>query len=119
MADVTTKPTKLTREELRKKFFAPENVERKRLPFKYFGVDLEWWQPSVGMVAEIQDRASGKNFVVELLIAFSYIANTEDLFFEPEDYEQLINQPINPDFQRATNLIVTNINLEVDEKVKN
>lgn len=116
MADTAKK---LTREELRKKFFSPENVERKRLPFTYFGVDLDWWQPTVGQVADIQDRASGKNFIVELLISFSYLRESEELFFDRDDYETLINQPINPDFQRATNLIVSNINLAVDEKVKN
>jgi hypothetical protein len=107
----------LTREELRERFFA--KAQPRSVPLKYNGIDLEWRQPTIHQATEAQDGNEGKNYMVLMLVQHTYVPGTNELFFEPDDYDVLIDMPMSGDFTRATQEIAKLLDLGVEDKVKN
>lgn len=109
---------KMTREELRELAFSPEKTIAERIPIKFNGIDLEWQRPSIQEIQEQQDRGD-KNFILTLLIGYSFIPNTEEKFFVEDDYAVIAKMPFSQDYSDVVNKLVSALNLRVDDKVKN
>jgi hypothetical protein len=108
---------KPTKEELRTKFF--EASKPKIAEFKYNGIDLEWRQPTIQQSMNEQEGNEGKNFMVLMLISHTYVPGTNELFFEPDDYDTLCDMPLTGDFNNVTQKIAKLLDLGVDQKVGN
>ena len=110
---------KPSRDALRAKLFAEEHVKVKKVPLTYNGVELEWRQPSIKDIQEAEQDEDKRNFMVLMLIRYTYVPDTDEKVFEEEDYETLLNMPMNQSFQNAVRTISSTLDLKVEEKVKN
>lgn len=112
-------PKKMTRAELRELMFSPEKIVAHRVPLNFNGVDLEWQRPSIQEIQEAQDSGSERNFVVALLISYSYVPGSEEKVFEDGDYATIMQMPYSEEYGSTVQTIIKSLNLKVDEKVKN
>jgi hypothetical protein len=109
---------KPSREAMRAKLFSEESKQVKKVPIIYNGVELEWRQPTVQQAQDAQEL-EGRNFMVMLLIGYSYVPGTDERVFDESDYDDLVNMPLNSSFQAAVRQISETLDLKVDDKVKN
>lgn len=114
-------PHSPTREDFRKKFFANASELREPVELTWNGVDFEWRRPSIAQIQEVRDRNTDedRNFILDILISYSYISGTDDLLFDPEDYEELLKSPFTGEFQTIVTKIGGAVSLNVEEKAKN
>lgn len=110
---------KMTRDEMRAVMFSPEKTIAHRIPLKFNGMDLEWQRPSIQELAEAQDAGKDRNFMVGMIINYSYIPGTDEKVFEDGDYAVIMKMPYSEEYGDAVGAIVKTLNLRVDEKVKN
>lgn len=108
----------LTRDQIRAAMFESEHALAKAIPIQYLGADLEWRNPTIRQMQELRDQED-KNFMVLLLIGYTFIPGTDEKIFEDTDYDRLVDMPIHGDFQKVVNTIAATIDLNVEEKVKN
>lgn len=111
--------TRLSRTELRAMMFSPEKTIAHRISLDFNGVPLEWQRPSIQEMQEHQDAGKDRNFMVSLLISYSYVPGTEEKVFEDSDYATIMGMPYSEEYGTAVGTIVKALNLKVDEKVKN
>lgn len=110
---------KLSRAEMREIMFSPEKTVAARTPLKFNGIDLEWQRPSVQELAEAQDARGDRNFMVSMIISYSFVPGTEEKVFEDSDYGVIMKMPYSDEYGNAVQTIFKALNLKVDEKVKN
>lgn len=110
---------KMTRDELRAVMFSPEKTLAHRIPLMFNGVQLEWQRPSIQELAEAQDASKDRNFMVGMIINYSYLPNTDEKVFEDSDYAVIMKMPYTDEYGDAVQTIVKALNMKVDEKVKN
>lgn len=110
----------LTRDEIRALFFAPLDTPTPPVSLEWNGVTFEWRRPSVQQVQNARDDDDAdKNFLVRLIIEYSYVPGTDQKLFEDTDYDRVMSMPFGPEWQTAVTTIGKEIGLGVEAKVKN
>jgi len=113
---------RLTRAELRAAFFAPEHAEIHPTPINWNGITLDWYRPTIDQVDKARERVSaeGRNFMVQMIMEYSYPeGNHEEKFFEEDDYDKLVALPLSGEFNDVVRRISEALDLRVEEKTKN
>ena len=113
---------RLTRAELRAAFFSPEHSEILPTPISWNGVTLDWYKPTIDQVDKARERvnAEGRNFMVQMIMEYSYPEGTKDeKFFEEDDYDKLVSLPLTGEFNDVVRRITEALDLRVEEKTKN
>jgi hypothetical protein len=108
------------RDKLRAQIFSAESKAPKKKAITLFGTDVEIRQPTLQQILASQsnpDRAAG---VVEILINFCFVPETNEPVFGEEDRDSLLSMPFGKDFVTASEAIgeLTNINLMEGESKK-
>lgn len=108
----------LTKQDIRNRILAA--VETKVVPLTIAGVGIEWHQPSIQQVQTIQNSDDpDRNFMIALLVHYSFVPSTKERIFEDSDYDQLLGLPYGGEIQRAMKKISDALDLGVEEKAKN
>lgn len=108
----------LSLEELRERFFAQGKESKAPLDLEWNGISWEWRIPSIQQVQDAQ-KTEDQNFMVSLIIGYSYMPGTENKLFTEDDYEALVQMPLSGEFQAIVKKISDALKLNVEEKVKN
>lgn len=111
------------RDEIRAKVLA--QVKPISLTITLGGVDLEWRQPSIQQTQDARaargDNADDENFIVRMILDYTYIPDTDEKVFTPDDYANVMGMGFGGEYQKAITKIAKALDLteEVEEKAKN
>lgn len=121
MSDSTTSEPKVVKtvaQSIREK--ALKSTEKKTIELSLGEAKFEFVQPSLKQVGELQDSAEeSDNFVIKMLVEFSFVPGTQERVFLNEDYQAFIDMPFGGEIQGITNKISSMLNLNVENKAKN
>ncbi len=92
-----------TRDTIRGKIFASKEFSKRTVEF--FGEKIELRQPSLGLILQVQDEEDRKSAVIDTLIKYAYVPETDEKVFEDGDEASLLALPFGPDFIRVSNAL--------------
>lgn len=110
-----------SRDELRKKFFSEKNTKVAPVELSWNGISFEWRRPTISQIQAARDanEDGSRNFIVDMIIGYSFIEGTDEKLFDESDYETVINMPFSGEFQEIVTKIGSSVNMNVEEKAKN
>ncbi len=97
-------------------------AQKEVLELTWAGVTFEWRRPTLETISRTRDAQTDdadRNFVVQMVVDHSYVPGTDELVFQPEDYAELMNLPFDGEYQEIVSKINGQLDLKVDNKVKN
>lgn len=99
-----------TRDELRSRIFASRKPKSKVV--KFFDVEIELRQPTLGDIVRAQQNEDRQAAVIETLVKYAFIPGTDDHLFDEADAESFETMPFGADFLRVSNALeeLTEIN---------
>lgn len=107
------------RDALRAKIFSSENKQFKKEKMILFGASVEIRQPSLGMILEAQADEDRTKAIVNLLVNYCFIPDSDDKIFEEGDAESLLSMPFNDDLIKVNEVIERLTNIDVLSAEKN
>lgn len=119
LAGGTAEPVKITRAQLREALFSADVQETKSIEISLSKQKLEWRTPTIQEVQELRDNQAERNFIISLLIGWTFVPGTDVKVFEDDDYADLMSRPYTGEWVNATQKIAATLELGVDDKVKN
>lgn len=113
---------KAARAALRAKVLA--GSKPKVVPLTIGGAEVEWRQPTLQQVQDARAAAGDdddENFIVRMLVSYTFMPGTDEKLFEPSDYTEIMGMAFGGDYQKAMNKISATLDMagEVEAKVKN
>jgi hypothetical protein len=87
---------KQSRDSIRSRLFASKKFGKKQVSF--FGEMLELRQPALGDVLAIQNNDDRQAAVIDTLVRYAYIPDTDTKLFEEGDAPALLAMPFGKDF---------------------
>lgn len=112
-----------TRDAIRAAIFSGDNPRTKpKSEFvDLFGEQVEIRQPNLDTILSLQSREDKKQAMVDMLVAYTYVPETNDKVFESGDAEGLLALPFGEDYSRVQAAItkLTNVNIAMSSAEKN
>lgn len=107
------------RNKLRASILSTEKLKPKAILVDFFGEQIEVRQPNLQAVLSIssasaEDRQSA---MVDMIIAYAYVPETDERVFEESDREQLLQMPFGSDFTRLQKAISSLSNVDISTAV--
>jgi hypothetical protein len=104
------------RDEMRAKLLATKRP--KSVPVDFFGETIELRQPTLGDILKARDNTDRTAAVIDILVSYSYIPETDEKIFESGDADALLSMPFGGDFIAVTKALetLTAVNFLGDEK---
>lgn len=94
-----------TRDELRAAIFSTKQANV--IPVVFFGANIELRQPSLGDILKAQKNEDREAAVIETLIDYAYVPETDEKVFEKADASAMKALPFGADFLRVTKALET------------
>lgn len=91
------------RAKLRGDIFKTKPLKSKKVDF--FGTEIELRQPSLGAIINAQDNENRQSAVIEALIQYAFVPDTDIKLFEDGDAESFKSMPFGADFLRISNAL--------------
>ena len=88
------------RDQLRSKILASTDIKSKEVVF--FGGKIELRQPRLADILEAQNSEDRESAVIDTLIRYAYVPDTDEKVFEEGDAETLKGKPFGADFLRVS-----------------
>lgn len=112
-----------TRDAVRSSIFRSENLKPKSKVITFFGEEIEVRQPNVNTILDFRSSkdADQKSRMVDMLITYCYVPETDERVFEEGDKDSLLSMPFGTDFTSLQMAMseLTDVKLVEAEAVKN
>lgn len=107
--------TNKTRDSIRAEIFKTRDV--KKVEIEFFGAKIEIRQMLLADVIQAGDNPDRESAIIESLIKYAYVPNTDERVFEEGDAESFKKMPFGADFIRVSNALeeLTEVNF-LDKK---
>ncbi len=106
------------RDQIRSGIFSKESKTPDSRDITFFGQEIRIRQPDIGTILEYRNRDDRKEAMIEMIIMFAYVPDTNDRVFEPADKDSILGLPFGKDFSALNSAIteLTTVDLESAEK---
>lgn len=111
--------SKNVRDELRSAIFSSKSKERKRVPAKIGGMDIELVEPTVSDLLEKSNTEDNASALIQSIIKLAHVPGTNERVFEEGDAAALKTLPYNEELQHLVNQITVLMGGSHEEQVKN
>ena len=89
------------RDDIRAQIFSSENKKAQSKLITVFGVKLELKQPSLGEIIDAQAEEDRKRGIVNMLIRYAFVPETNERVFEEADFDSILGLPFGDEIGRA------------------
>lgn len=112
-----------TRNALRDAIFSSDRTKPQVRTVTFFGEELEIRQPDLRTILSISSSSTENRqmAIVDMIIAYAYVPETDERVFEDADRDQLLALPFGNDYSELQKAIsdLTNVNVLTDTATKN